>query len=134
MKTIQSLSELKANLQKIDEYLVSGKDPECSFAIDLVKKGTCFVVIRTNDSYKFYPSRFVGYTRNSMDAHLKNENKDGGETNPAISNILGGKPLPCAELDKYYKEYCEFLGFIANNKGSFGVERKYWDVITERNN
>lgn len=134
MKTIQNLNDLKANLQKIDEYLGSGKDPEYSFAIDLVKKGTCFVVMRVNDSYKFYPSRFVGYTRNNMDEHYGNEMKDGRETNPAISDILGCKPLPNAEFDKYYKEYCEFLGFIANDKGSFGVERKYWDVITETNN
>ena len=131
MKTIGSLNELKANLQKIDEYLVSRKDPEYSFAINLVKKGTCFVVMKVNDSYKFYPSRFIGYTSNSMDAHLENESRDGRETNPAISEILGSKPVPSTEFDKYYKEYCGTLGFTANDRGTFGVERKYWNVITE---
>ena len=132
MKTIGNINELKANLQRIDAYLVSRKDPEYSFAINLVKKGTCFVVLKVNDSYKFYPSRFVGYTSNSMDAHLGNESRDGRETNPAISEILGSKPVPNAEFDKYYKEYCETLGFTANDRGTFGVERKYWNVITER--
>jgi len=88
-------------------------------------------VIKVNDSYKFYPSRFVGYTSNSMDAHLENESRDGRETNPAISEILGNKPVPNTEFDKYYKEYCETLGFTANDRGTFGVERKYWNVITE---
>lgn len=88
MKTIGNINELKANLQRIDEYLVSRKDPEYSFALNLVKKGTCFVVIKVKDSYKFYPSRFIGYTSNSMDAHLENESRDGRETNLAISEIL----------------------------------------------
>ena len=132
MKTIGNLNELKANLQKIYEYLASRKDPEYSYAINLVKKGTCFVVIKANDSYKFYPSRFIGYTSNSMDAHLENESRDGRVTNPAISEILGSKPVPNNEFDKYYKEYCEILGFSANDRGAFGVERKYWNVITER--
>lgn len=131
MKTIGDLNELKANLQKIDEYLASRKDPEYSFAISLVKKGTCFVVTKVNDSYKFYPSRFIGYTSNSMDAHLENGSRDGRETNPAISEILGNMPVPNTELEKYYKEYCETLGFAANNGGAFGVERKYWNIITE---
>lgn len=131
MKAIGNLNELKANLQKIDEYLASRKDPEYSFAISLVKKGTCFVVTKVNDSYKFYPSRFIGYTCNSMDAHLENGSRDGRETNPAISEILGNKPVPNTELDKNYKEYCETLGFTANDGGTFGVERKYWNIITE---
>ena len=131
MKTIGNINELKANLQRIDDYLVSRKDPEYSFAINLVKRGTCFVVLKVKDSYKFYPSRFIGYTSNSMDAHLENESRDGRETNPAISEILGSKPVPNTEFDKYYKEYCETLGFTANDRGTFGVERKYWNVITE---
>lgn len=131
MKTIGNINELKTNLQRIDEYLASRKDPEYFFALNLVKKGTCFVVIKVKDSYKFYPSRFIGYTSNSMDAHLENESRDGRETNLAISEILGSKPGPNTEFDKYYKEYCETLGFTANDRGTFGVERKYWNVISE---
>lgn len=29
------------------------------------------------------------------------------------------------ELEKAYKSYCEGLGVVPNNKGTFGVERKY---------
>lgn len=131
MRTIEKLIELMTNIKKIDEYLASRKDPEFSFAINLVKKGICFVATKINDSYKFYPSRFIGYDSNSMEAHLINEHRDGRETNPAISEILGNKPIPNTELDKLYKEYCETLGFTANDKGTFGVERKYWNVLTD---
>lgn len=129
MKTVQSQEELKANIAVIKKYLNYKTDPTYDFALNLIKKGVCFVVEQTPDGLKFYPSRFIGYQNNSMDAHLSNMGKDGRETNPAISWLFGSKPLPNPELDKLYRVYCESLGFIAREKGAFGVERKYWGVI-----
>jgi hypothetical protein len=126
MRTVENLNDLKANIKTLDKYLNSKKDPEYGFGLNLVKRGTCFIAVNDNGHYKFYPSRFVGYVGNSMDAHLNNESKNGGVTNPAISSILGSKPAPNPVLDNLYREYCETLGFLANEKGSFGVERKYW--------
>lgn len=60
-------------------------------------------------AYKFYPSRFIGYADNSMDAHLNNVEKDGKETNPAISKILGAKPSINSILNQEYARYCEAL-------------------------
>jgi phosphatidylglycerol:prolipoprotein diacylglycerol transferase len=56
------------------------------------------------------------------------DKKDGKETNPAISFVLNQKAAPNTELEKEYRTYCERLGFIANEKGSFGVKRKYWKL------
>ncbi len=128
LRTVENLNELKSNIKLLEKYLNSKADPEYSFGLGLVKKGTCFVVVKEKETYKFYPSRFIGYADNSMDTHLNNTNKDGKETNPAISEILGRKPTVNSILDNLYCEYCELLGFIANEKGSFGVERKYWEV------
>lgn len=63
-----------------------------------------------------------------MDNHLNNDKKDGRDTNSAISSILGHKPNPNEFLNSEYVRYCEGLGFIARDKGSFGVERKFWDL------
>ena len=82
-----------------------------------------------NGTYKFYPSRFIGYFGNSMNAHQNNNRRDGRTTNPAISAVLGMNPNANPEFDKAYKDYCETLGFTANERGSFGVERKYWVVV-----
>ncbi|MPM18870.1 hypothetical protein SDC9_65287 [bioreactor metagenome] len=60
-----------------------------------------------------------------MNAHFNNKYKNGRETNPAISRILCSKPTPNPVLENLYKQYCESLGFVANDKGTFGVERKY---------
>ena len=88
MKIVSNFNELITNSQTLDGYLRSQVDPEYDFALNLIKKGTCFVAVGVSGAYKFYPSRFIGYADNSMDAHLNNVEKDGKETNPAISKIL----------------------------------------------
>ena len=130
MDLVKSLAELKDNMTTLDEYLANESAPECSYALDKIKRGTCFVVQKCGDDYKFYPSRFVGYVNNSMTAHERNDFKDGRETNDAISKILEQKPSANDGLEKLYKNYCESLGFTANKTGSFGVTRKFWEVST----
>lgn len=126
MRCVQSIDEIKSNMTVLDGYLSEKHDPEYSFALDLIKKGICFIAISANSSYRFYPSRFIGYANNTMDKHENNEWKDGKETNPVISQILNQKYVPDAELEKAYREYCESLGFAPRERGAFGVERKYW--------
>lgn len=126
LNLVKNKNEILNNVKLLDNYISKGKEQEKEFALALIKRGTCFVAIKNGGLYKFYPSRFIGYADNNMNTHLNNEYKDGKETNPAISDILGCKPVFDLELEKEYKRYCEQLGFIANEKGSFGVERKYW--------
>lgn len=128
MEFIETLSELKTNVKVIEKYLKSKKDPEYSFALNLIKRGTCFVAIEEDGTYKFYPSRFMGYANNTMDSHLNNKMKDGRDTNFIISEILGKKPMANHILNNSYREYCKSLDFKANEKGSFGVERKFWEI------
>ncbi len=124
---IKTLDELLDNCAILDEYVASRKDPEYSFALGLIKRGTCFVVLESDDVLRFYPSRFVGYQENSMSKHECNGSKDGRVTNPAISQILNSKgPEPDTKLDALYKEYCKALGFEPNDKGTFGVDHKFW--------
>lgn len=129
MQLVQSLSEIRANIQTLDKYLDGKHEPEYSYALGLIKRGTCFIAVRSELIYKFYPSRFVGYIGNTMDKHQNNSEKDGKETNPAISSVLHEDVSYDPELERAYREYCESLGFTANEKGSFGVQRKYWKLI-----
>jgi hypothetical protein len=62
-----------------------------------------------------------------MDAHLANEQKDGRETNPKISEILGKSPELNDILEEEYKKFCEGLDITPKKTGPFGVKRKYWD-------
>lgn len=126
MDLVQTLSEISANIQTLDDYLTKKREPEYSYALALVKRGTCFIAVKSGQSYKFYPSRFVGYAGNTMKNHQNSTEKDGKETNPAISSILHENVSYDPELERAYKEYCESLGFTPNEKGTFGVQRKYW--------
>jgi hypothetical protein len=126
METVANVRELQSTVYTLEKYLTDKKEPEYGFALDLVKRGTCFLAVESAQGYKFYPSRFIGYAGNTMKDHLNNVYKDGRETNPAISAIVGLKPEPNVELNEEYVTYCEYLGFTARDKGSFGVERKFW--------
>ena len=127
--TVESLDEVLDNCATLDGYIESRKDPEYTYALDLVKRGTCFLAIEDEGEYRFYPSRFIGYYNNSMVQHENNGDKDGRVTNPAIAAVIHqGNPTPNPELDAVYKKYCASLGFHASDKGTFGVERKFWVV------
>ena len=127
--TVESLDEILDNCATLDGYIESRKDPEYTYALDLVKRGTCFLAIEDEGEYRFYPSRFIGYYNNSMVQHENNGDKDGRVTNPAIAAAIDQEnPTPNSELDLLYKNYCNSLGFHASDKGTFGVERKFWVV------
>lgn len=129
MNVVKELSQLKENISTLENYLNGKIDPEYSYAVNLIKRGTCFVAIRQEDNeYHFYPSRFIGYLKNTMNTHMNNAYKDGKETNPAISKIIGCKPSENEELEAEYKKYCDRIGFVARDKGSFDAARKYWKL------
>ncbi len=41
MRTVENLNELQANMKTLDKYILSKKEPEYNFGLNLVKKGTC---------------------------------------------------------------------------------------------
>lgn len=131
MNTIKNKAELIANIEILENYISSKTEPQYGFALDLIKKGVCFVALKSENGYKFYPSRFIGYLSNTMDAHQNNDTKDGKATNPAISLILGSKPVVNPTVNVEYDKYCEKLGFFAREKGAFGVQRKFWIMSEE---
>lgn len=129
MRTVNSLPEIFQNCRILDEYLSSADDLNKEFAINLIKRGTCFLAVKRNGSYRFYPSRFVGYANNNRNKHEVNDQKDGKVTNPAISAILKiKKPVANEKLNNEYIKFCDNLGFEARAKGAFGVARKFWEV------
>ena len=126
IELVKTFDEICENIQTVDSYL---NDPEQKeYVIGLIKRGTCFVVVNNNGEYRFYPSRFIGYTANTKELHSNNFEKDGRVTNKAISSIIMKKPSVSEELDKEYCRFCERLGITPNLKGAFGDKRKFWLV------
>ena len=126
IELVKNFDEISKNIQTIDKYLNDSELKE--YAISLIKRGTCFVAVKINEEFRFYPSRFVGYKANTRHLHYNNLEKDGRVTNKAISKIIGKVPLISEELDKEYCRFCEKPSFTSNLKGAFGVKRKFWLV------
>lgn len=133
---IKTKEDLINNITTLKKYLDRLNSAEYTFAIELIKKGKCFVVYSShNESFNF-PSRFLGYINNTMEKHnkmgeLKKKSgkitKDGRKTNKAIENILGelitNESREWIRLENKYLEYCIKLNLIQYNN-----KRKYWII------
>lgn len=129
MELINSVEELLHNLAYLDAARLSEKSSVRAKYFDLVKRGTTFVVYPGTGGGQFFaPSRFIGYRNNSFAQHDENESKHGTDTNNRIKKLLGHAPQKDARLDENYKGFCQSLGFVPSDKGSFGNTRRYWKL------
>jgi 5-methylcytosine-specific restriction protein A len=128
MKLVKTPIQLMQNIERIENYLISGNDEEKAETIKLIKRGTCFIAYTIENELRFAPSRFLGYINNTISKHKKNENKHGGVTNDAIIAILESEPYVNQKLEKEYLIYCKKLGIIPSKTGAFGARRKFWQL------
>jgi glycerol-3-phosphate dehydrogenase len=122
---VQSREEIVANLHRLEEYLDSTSNEERDFARELLRKARCVVLARRNGQLLIGSSRFVGYammTRERFNAHI---NKDGRETNVAISQLLGSGPVEDSALEAEYQAFCQQHAIQPS-----GHSRKYWRHIS----
>lgn len=126
MDLITKITEIEDNLNRLADYRYSSNLEERDFYRSLIQRGIRFVVLKKNEKLRWGPSRFVGYRNNSMKLHLKNDDKDGRETTPAIDAVLKSHSEPNADVEELYIAHCEELDFTALPTGAFGSKRKYW--------
>jgi hypothetical protein len=69
---VRSRSDIQQNIVTLGGYLDETDSPESEYTKKLIGKGHCFVIVSSQNGYRFYPSRFIGYIGNSMEAHEKN--------------------------------------------------------------
>lgn len=119
MTVVKSISEIKENLQLFEVYLCEGTDEEQSFSSELIRRGSCFIAYEIENEMRFAPSRYIGYANNTMSSHIHRD-KDGKETNPAITKLLRNLAQD-ADLEEKYLQYCNDLGLSPGNK-----KRKFW--------
>lgn len=115
MNVIKTKDDIIQNIQLLEKYLCEGNEDEREFAINLIKRGRCFVAYKVNGEVRFSPSRFIGYIDNDMKKHNSNRNKDGKETNPVITQCLNKRLIENEELKKHHEKYCKNLGVKPDN-------------------
>ncbi len=124
MTVVTSITEIEENLQLFEDYLCEGTDEEQLFCSELIRKGSCFIAYEIENEFRFSPSRYIGYSKNTIHAHIQRE-RDGKETNPAIIKVLG-KLIQNDNLEEKYLKYCSDLGVSPFNK-----KRKFWSLSLE---
>lgn len=122
---IETVKELKDNIQTLENDLSSGSRKEYEYAVSLVCRGIDFIVYVFGDDNKlhFAPSRFIGYRDNNYQSH-KTQYKAGGETTPKIQTIMKRKWSSMNlqygiwqnndELDFFHNLYCMDFGKSQN--------------------
>ncbi|MGW9329227.1 HNH endonuclease [Bosea sp. NPDC055594] len=125
MIPIQNIDQLSENLLNFESGIRSSDQSKVQSYKDFVKRGICFVPYIVESSIHFAPSRFIGYINNDLQQH-ESESKHGQITNDAISRVLRHDPALIPNLEKTFRDYCQSLGFDAQERGQFGRERRYW--------
>jgi hypothetical protein len=120
MEFVKTLLDIIANIRTLEKYLISRNTVERRYAEDLVKKGKTILVYKVNGQNHFAPSRFSGYINNTMDKHIMNDEKDGRDTNPVITQIVG-RPFENEKIESSFIDYCAKLGVVPDN-----TKRHYW--------
>jgi HNH endonuclease len=97
-KLVTSSEQVVENISTRLRYR-AGTAPERKFHDRRVKNGKLFVAMGHRDGYAFAPSKFAGYASNNIMHENKLQNRDGRQTNVALTKMFG------AELDKGDKGY-----------------------------
>ncbi|GMO70413.1 MAG: hypothetical protein Ta2A_19010 [Treponemataceae bacterium] len=137
---VTKLEEILQNVTTLDTYLENPNGVEYGYTQRLICRGHCFAVISSENGYVFYPSRFMGYIKNSREAHEKmgemkritgRPTRDGKQTNPAITEILGDFIAETddrwGELESEYRAFCKKLKIFPSD-----IKRKYWQPISRQ--
>ncbi|WP_017732748.1 HNH endonuclease [Nafulsella turpanensis] len=121
-QTISSIDELKENLTLFEDYLCDGDEQEREEVEKLITRGKCLVSYKIEDSWRFAPSRYIGYFQNNLEKHEANYYIiNGGVTNKAIDKIAKNKLSENPYLESEYISYCKELGITPSNQ-----KRKFW--------
>lgn len=128
MEVVHTRADIEANLRQLETHLTSADPEDREFARSLIRLGRCFVATHRDDGRLFGPSRFVGYRDNSRAAHAANDDKDGKETNRAISSILGKTRAEDAELREEYRAFCQRVGVECRDLTGTSIQRWYWPL------
>ena len=130
MSFVTTRNDIVGNLLKLEAYLASPDPKEQEFARELVRLGYCFVVLKWSpNKYLFGPSRFIGYDKNSCNAHSfhkKKQHRDGKKANAIISQLLEKEEVENPKLEDEYCRFCKLIGVAYRNLSGMKIRRKYW--------
>lgn len=122
MDFITSHVQILQNILALHRLSRSSDKSARKYHHDRIRKGHSFVCTERNSQRIFAPSRFAGYKNNNVARHERNSDKNGWDTNKAISALLGAPRMGRA-LETEFKRYCSRHGIVPENR-----RRRYWTL------
>jgi hypothetical protein len=135
LEFVTTLNEIENNVSYLENALKTKDKAVSDYAKDIIKRGRCFYVKRIGKGYQFYPSKFIGYPRMTIEKYEKLKLEahnapdfDGRLTNQAIVKVLGTQvqigndPSLQKQLDEEYIAFCNRLNVTPHNIKN----RRYW--------
>lgn len=107
INVVDSWQHIRRNLIELEKYRTSTDPSTRHFCKDILLNGICFVAWHIGNQTLFGPSRFLGYTNNSLHTHEVNESKHGTETNYAIERVLNRAFKSNHDVDQQYLSFCK---------------------------
>lgn len=127
LRLIETIDDLRTNLNQIEMYLNDVDDIAAIEIRNLIGRGLNFVAyeIENSNELHFAPSRFIGYSNNSLKIHMENKDYiDGKDTSPRITKLLNVDRKYNDYLENEYINFCSKIGAKPLNMKS--RQRKYW--------
>ncbi|MBI9066633.1 MAG: hypothetical protein JEZ09_05030 [Salinivirgaceae bacterium] len=126
MELVTKKQQIIDNIIRLEKYLYHSTKSDIKQAKDLVKSGRTIIIYKVNGEDHFAPSRFVGYIDNDLKKHLEFEEKDGKDTNPVITKVLGN-PFSNDKIENKFIDYCAKIGVEVPDNN-----RSYWRIRDNR--
>ena len=117
MSLIETYDDLLRNCAELEKSRKGGGQVKGLYA-GLVSRGSVFLAYLTSDGIAFAPSRFIGYTENTVLGHEQLEERDGRHTNKRVREILRAqfgftiRNLDDEVAEAYYLGFCDRLGIV----------------------
>lgn len=126
MPLIESERQILQNLRTLEAIRRQGtKAASFNAYAKLIHAGRCLIPYEVNGLLHFAPSRFVGYISNSFGKHATAQDRDGRQTNVAISKVLGLPLVEDEQLDQLFRRFCSSLtGELRLEVPD--IKRKFW--------
>ncbi|SHJ28876.1 HNH endonuclease [Wenxinia saemankumensis] len=135
MSLIETYDNLLRNCEELEEARKNRGQVKELYA-GLIGRGSVFLPYLTGDGIAFAPSRFIGYTENTLIRHEQSAERDGKKTNARVREILrkhfgftiwNGKD-DVAEW--HYHGFCARLGTVPrNSKKTFWITPEMGDWL-----
>lgn len=135
MSLIETYDELLRNCEELEQAR-KGDGQVTDLYVGLIGRGSVFLPYLTGDGIAYAPSRFIGYTENTVLGHEQLAERDGRHTTKRVGEILRAqygftiRNLEDEVVEAHYDRFCEYLDVVPRrSKKTFWITPEVGDWL-----